>query len=504
MVRNNKRGLALSGFTSIFLLTLLLGFSSCGPKVDYAKQMLVEDVVATSTKEEAKRPDWYSPYFLLDGNGASSWCEGKEDYGVNESVYIKLKQPIRFNKIMLYNGKRSGAAGSPYLSGGQKSTKTADASFNDNPTISHLFISSTLISGKKKTVSKLDKAVEIPSDKAYQEISLPKTLSGSEIQLQIKVYNPVKGKSWRKDVCMSEVRFGFEDKENPKESISSYPVAFEYNSVIVDWEKFKTNKLQGVWQYISFNSYYKLLLESPDFRAKRGMELVVADNQMEGGDIRLKKGEQFEILFSKDLDKNEQKSATDHEIIPEKMKVVAEQGALLYMEADTNSAIRATLPKGESVDILQRSNEKKTIKGNMDYMYLVQWQEQKGWLAASDLSAINAPANEAVSQEDNEKPVDVIYQGTYKPMRHNETEGLQAQFIGNKTPESSGVAGDSHFNCIGYIKYLRSKEELDSVLAEKNIKKQNGRVYVHIRFDKDNCEDGQPPQASYIKILAKK
>ncbi len=486
----------------LYLVMITTVVSACGPGVEFGKEVVIKDVVASSSKLEATRPDLYSPFFLVDGDGTTSWCEGKDDYGSNESVFIRLQKPIRFNKIYLYNGYQSGAKGGEGLSHGMSSEKLADAQFRSQPVISHLMVTATLTAKNKKTVTKMDRALEIPLDKGYQVLTLPKTLEGNEIQLEIKIINPVKNASWLKDVCMTDIRFGYIDQDKADKNIPVYPTVFEHNGVRVTWDKYKSNALMDIWNYVSLNSYYKMVLESDDFRKKQKMELVSPDDMNSTPNLVLKPNQAFEIRFGSETDAA---GAKDDDKLPEKLMVNAAVGLKLYTEGKADSTQIGSVPQNAVVDVLQRSPKKGALDGAEDFWYLVMYQDQKGWAFGKSLTT--APVTTSASSDekkDNSAPVSLIYSGTYKPLHHTREDGLQVQFSGSKNAEATSIAGDPQFKCMGYIKYLEKKEEITEKLNQFKLKPDANYKYIWIHLRKDQCQDGQPPMDNFIKIVKKK
>ena len=217
-----------------FALTIATGCK------EYAKEVIVTEVTASSTKDFELRPYKYNPIFVMDGNGVSSWCDGGENKGFGESLTIKLDKSIKFNRIFITNGYNS----KPLVKKTNKlNEKTAKYNFNQSlvPTKIELKAGETTATVTAKA-SDRETVLKTDSD-----------LVGDTIKLTIKDID-FKKKRWKKTACITDIAFGYEEDGKDKK----YPVKFRFKGNNKDWkvyyelalkEEFKTMGSRNYWLY---------------------------------------------------------------------------------------------------------------------------------------------------------------------------------------------------------------------------------------------------------------
>ena len=161
-----------------------------------------DSISASSTYAGLVRPWQSPPEFLLDQNLRSAWCEGAEGYGQNVTISLQLKQPLRFNLMLLINGlsrdptalRENAQVHELQIRAALSPEKTDAVLQNTEPSLVRLKPGSFAAAEAKEPL--------------WQVVRLDKELVGDRIQLQISSAHAEKTRY--EDTCLSEIEFGYE------------------------------------------------------------------------------------------------------------------------------------------------------------------------------------------------------------------------------------------------------------------------------------------------------
>lgn len=496
------------------VMILGLGLWACQPKPELAQEMIVTDAVASSQELAKENPGKYSPFLALDRNGRTAWCEGQEDLGINETFYIKLKKPIQFNVIYLYNGPGTGAQSGDFLNHGVSSGKKADYRYNTNPRISYLKVSATQTQGQKnQQTTSLDKPIKVPQDGPFQRLELKKTLIGDEIAIKIQLAEKSAKKSWRERTCITDISFGYK-AARPDKSIANYPTKFFFNELQIPWDKFYNTKLKEAWKHVRvLNWYREYLLARPDYRNKRGYKLHPPEDTQNAAqvDMVLTKGKQFEIwnqpeAAPKSSEQDSPKDSETQDNTPKPQKptqlgqfvIVTPGGVSIRQQPDSQSQSLATISAREKVKVL--GHKEVTTEGQEQPWSRVHYQDKEGWLQSYHIKPVN-PNEDPKTQQDSPQSK-VLYHGEYSLLQSSREDGQVAMFSATRAAEADSSLPGS-FKCQGSFQWLRDKEQIQKTAPDFGHSYHKGYRYILIELPADKCDDSQPPGNRFLKIIKK-
>lgn len=238
---------------SLSAISLVFFLASCSPKTE--PLLVVKNVKASSQLNASERPVDYSPFYVLDGNGATSWCEGEDKNGDTTVVTIELVKPIRFNRIWLQNGFKS-AVTKTEKNATVPDEKTSMANYKSRAAARALKISAKL-SGKPKGELLVK---EIP-DQPASVLQLTEPLLGDEITIQLADFH-IEGRGYLKnDTCLTDIAFGLNDS---KQGDVKFPIRFFYKEGIEkEWPDYYKLVLEEDYKYLSNNAYFAKCLSQP-------------------------------------------------------------------------------------------------------------------------------------------------------------------------------------------------------------------------------------------------
>ncbi len=229
-------------FLPIFAILLI----ACSPKTEPV--LVIKTVSATTQLNANERPVDFSPFYLFDGNGATSWCEGEEKNGDNSKVIIRLHKPVQFNRIWLQNGFKS-AVTKIEKNVSVPDDKTSLLNYKSRAAARALRVSVKL-NGKAKG----ELLVKDIPDQPTSTLELAEILLGDEITIQLADFH-LDGRGYNKnDTCLTDIVIGLNDK---KGGDVKFPTKFFYKDGIEkDWKDYYTLVLEEDYRYLSNNAVF--------------------------------------------------------------------------------------------------------------------------------------------------------------------------------------------------------------------------------------------------------
>lgn len=77
-------------------------FVLASSSVAAADKTISVEVVASSTAKG--KADKFAAWRVLDGSTATAWCEGKDDEGLDETITLRLSQPVKVAQLNMFIG----------------------------------------------------------------------------------------------------------------------------------------------------------------------------------------------------------------------------------------------------------------------------------------------------------------------------------------------------------------------------------------------------------------
>ncbi len=152
------------------------GFSAKKTDVDITEEetISISNIIADSTLISSKGKEYYAEY-MVDGDIATSWQEGEDDFGENNSIEITFAQKAKLKYIVIYNGNQN-----------------SEDLFNSNNRVKDIEIK---IGGKKAEV-------ELEDSMSPQIIGIQGIDEVEKVTMIIKSVYP--GGKWD-DTCIAEI-----------------------------------------------------------------------------------------------------------------------------------------------------------------------------------------------------------------------------------------------------------------------------------------------------------
>jgi hypothetical protein len=176
---------------AILLLVLSL-LTSCGPStVNYLD---TPDVKASSQWGLDKKPWLFDPYYLLDGNKSTAWCEGNpENGGKGDTITMQFAKVVKFDHLKVVNGWAKDSS-----------------KLNNNWQVRKIKLQAFY---SKDNTDGGSVELDLPKGTGKQDIlSTGKVLYADKVVITLLDFHRIENDKY-KDTCLSEIGFLLDKKE---------------------------------------------------------------------------------------------------------------------------------------------------------------------------------------------------------------------------------------------------------------------------------------------------